>query len=41
MARWCARRGVMGVVLVSGVVRAGDAIEVEMPMGPRRVLGPV
>ncbi|MGW5325045.1 MOSC domain-containing protein [Streptomyces sp. NPDC004014] len=32
------RAGVMGVVKVGGVVRAGDAISVELPDGPHRAL---
>ncbi|MGV9416125.1 MOSC domain-containing protein [Streptomyces sp. NPDC003674] len=32
------RAGVMGVVKVGGVVRAGDAISVELPGGPHRAL---
>ncbi|MFF8472832.1 MOSC domain-containing protein [Streptomyces sp. NPDC015414] len=32
------RAGVMGVVRVGGVVRAGDAISVELPDGPHRAL---
>ena len=32
------RAGVMGVVRVGGVVRAGDAISVELPAGPHRAL---
>lgn len=35
------RTGVMGVVRVGGVVRAGDAIEVELPPEPHGVLLPV
>ncbi|BDZ65153.1 MOSC domain-containing protein [Agromyces mangrovi Wang et al. 2018] len=33
--------GVMGVVAAGGVVRAGDAIEIELPDAPHRALGPV
>ncbi|MEV7243800.1 MOSC domain-containing protein [Streptomyces sp. NPDC093248] len=32
------RAGVMGVVRMGGVVRAGDAISVELPDGPHRAL---
>ena len=35
------KAGVMGVVLASGAVRPGDAIEVELPGGPHRALEPV
>jgi MOSC domain-containing protein YiiM len=35
------KAGVMSVVLVGGVVRAGDAIVVELPAGPHRALQPV
>ena len=35
------KAGVMGVVLVGGEVRAGDAIEVELPAEPHRPLEPV
>ncbi len=33
--------GVMSVVLAGGVVRAGDTIAVELPVGERRALAPV
>ncbi len=32
------RAGVLGIVLNSGTVRPGDAIEVELPPGPHRPL---
>ncbi len=35
------RAGVMGVVLVGGVIRPGDAVRVELPPGPRVPLAPV
>ncbi len=35
------RAGVMGVVVVGGVVRAGDAVVVKLPGWPYRALGPV
>jgi MOSC domain-containing protein YiiM len=35
------KAGVMGVVLESGAVRTGDAIEIELPAGPHRALEPV
>jgi MOSC domain-containing protein YiiM len=35
------KAGVMGVVLRSGEVRAGDPIEVELPAPPHRPLEPV
>ena len=35
------KAGVMGVVLVGGLVRAGDRIEVDLPDGPHVALGPV
>ncbi|MER5359306.1 MOSC domain-containing protein [Streptomyces sp. NPDC002785] len=35
------KAGVMGIVAVGGVVRPGDPIEVELPGGPHRALGPV
>ncbi len=35
------KAGVMGIVLASGDVRAGDAIAVELPPAPRRALAPV
>ncbi|WIB00145.1 MOSC domain-containing protein [Curtobacterium sp. MCBA15_012] len=35
------RGGVMGVVLTGGVVRAGDRITVELPVGERQPLQPV
>jgi MOSC domain-containing protein YiiM len=35
------RAGIMSVVLVSGDVRAGDPIRVELPPGPPRALEPV
>jgi MOSC domain-containing protein YiiM len=35
------KAGVMGIVLVSGDVRPGDAIEVEMPEGASKALAPV
>jgi MOSC domain-containing protein YiiM len=35
---WMLRAGVMGVVVVGGTVRAGDAIEVSAPPGPPRPL---
>ncbi|WNV84362.1 MOSC domain-containing protein [Umezawaea sp. Da 62-37] len=35
------KAGVMGVVLVGGVVRPGDAIKVELPEEPHRGLEPV
>ncbi|MBU1357857.1 MAG: MOSC domain-containing protein [Gammaproteobacteria bacterium] len=35
------KAGVMGIVLAGGEVRAGDAIGVELPEGPRRALEPV
>jgi MOSC domain-containing protein YiiM len=34
-------RGIMGVVLVSGLVRPADAIDVELPDGPHTPLAPV
>jgi MOSC domain-containing protein YiiM len=35
------KAGVMGVILNSGIVRAGDAIDVELPSSPHRPLEPV
>jgi MOSC domain-containing protein YiiM len=35
------KAGVMSVVRASGVVRAGDAIRVELPPAPRAALRPV
>jgi len=35
------KAGVMGVILSGGVVRAGDAIEVDLPASPHRPLEPV
>jgi MOSC domain-containing protein YiiM len=35
------KAGVMGIVLAGGVVRPGDAIMVELPSQPHRVLEPV
>jgi MOSC domain-containing protein YiiM len=35
------KAGVMGVVLAGGELRAGDAIEVELPAEPHRALEPV
>ena len=35
------KAGVMAVVLAGGEVRTGDAIDVELPDGPRRPLEPV
>ena len=35
------KAGIMAVALVSGVVRAGDGITVELPQGPPLPLGPV
>ncbi len=35
------KAGVMGIVLCGGAVRAGDKIEVSLPAGPLRALGPV
>ena len=35
------KAGVMAVVLTGGEVRTGDAIEVELPAGPHRLLLPV
>ena len=35
------RAGVMSVVVTGGVVRAGEAIRVELPAEPHRALGPV
>lgn len=35
------KAGVMGIVLAGGEVRAGDAIRVELPDGPRVALKPV
>lgn len=35
------KAGVMGVVLTGGTVRAGDAVRVGLPAGPRQVLGRV
>lgn len=35
------KAGVMAVVLAGGEVRAGDAIAVELPLGPHRPLQPV
>ncbi|NML43682.1 MOSC domain-containing protein [Ramlibacter sp. G-1-2-2] len=35
------KAGVMGVVVASGVVRAGDGIRVRLPSGPHRALEPV
>lgn len=35
------KAGVMSVVLVDGTVRAGDPIEVELPIGPHTPLEPV
>ena len=35
------KAGVMGIVLVGGEVRPGDAIRVELPAEPHRALEPV
>jgi MOSC domain-containing protein YiiM len=35
------KAGIMGIVLESGEVRAGDAIRVELPVGEHRPLAPV
>ena len=35
------KAGVMGIVLAGGEVRPGDPIRVELPLEPRRSLGPV
>jgi MOSC domain-containing protein YiiM len=35
------KAGVMGIVVTSGEVRAGDLIRVELPPGPHRALEPV
>jgi len=35
------KAGVMGVVIAGGEVRAGDAIEIELPPAPHRALVPV
>lgn len=35
------KAGVMGVVLVEGIVRPGDAITIELPPAPHRPLAPV
>jgi MOSC domain-containing protein YiiM len=35
------KAGVMGIVLAGGVVRAGDAIAITLPIGPHRALAPV
>ena len=35
------KAGVMGVVLIGGLVRPGDAIRVELPPKPHRRLEPV
>ena len=35
------KAGVMGIVLSGGEVRAGDAVEVELPSGPHECLKPV
>jgi MOSC domain-containing protein YiiM len=35
------KAGVMSIVLVGGIVRAGDPIVVELPAGPRKALSPV
>jgi hypothetical protein len=35
------KAGVMGVVLVSGLVRPADVIDVELPDGPHTPLAPV
>lgn len=35
------RAGIMGIVVASGVVRAGDAIHVDLPAGQHRPLEPV
>ncbi len=35
------KAGIMGVVLTGGDVQAGDGINVELPTGERRALGPV
>jgi MOSC domain-containing protein YiiM len=35
------KAGIMGIVLESGEVRPGDAIEVELPASPHRRLEPV
>ncbi|WP_051793471.1 MOSC domain-containing protein [Kibdelosporangium aridum] len=35
------KAGIMSVVLTGGVVRAGDPIRVELPVGPHRPLQPV
>lgn len=35
------KAGIMGIVLVSGVVKAGDTIVVELPRAPHQVLPPV
>lgn len=35
------KAGVMGIVLAGGEIRAGDAIQVELPDAPHRALSPV
>ena len=35
------KAGVMGVVISSGLVRPGDSIEIEVPVGSHRALAPV
>lgn len=35
------KAGIMGIAVVSGVVRAGDSIRVELPEGPHRPMGTV
>jgi MOSC domain-containing protein YiiM len=35
------KAGIMGVVLADGAVRPGDAVRVELPLGPHRPLEPV
>lgn len=35
------KAGVMGIVLTGGTVRPGDVIEIVLPEGPHRPLGPV
>ncbi len=35
------KAGIMVIVLVGGVVKAGDAIVVELPRGPHQALEPV
>ncbi|MET0543259.1 MAG: MOSC domain-containing protein [Variovorax sp.] len=35
------KAGVMGIVIASGEVRAGDAVRIELPGGPPRALEPV